>query len=329
MRRPPVIETFEEAPSRSDALTRWLLFALVLSLAIHAVFIWWARDYPVSTFSENYYEQIVPRAFKVDRVDVDAKLLDEEHPTPPPDAGHVAPAPINLPAENIADETAAVDAPPAKPGQLGIEKDKAADLGTAAAESVQQLEAAAAASFEEDMNAVRESLLAEKPSSAARPALALAESAGRPGADGKDGVPAGYSNLDELLAQTGGLTTSHAPIFMPSDLLFGYDESFLSPGAMSSLEKLGELIRRNPHARFRIEGHTDSFGGQEYNLRLSLERAGSVKNFLAGRMAIDPTRIEIRGLGSSRPLAPVTGTIEEQQLNRRVEIVILRGEDGH
>lgn len=320
------MENFEEAPSKPDTLMRWLLFALVLSLAIHAAFIWWARDYPVSTFSENYYEQLVPRAFKVDRVEVDTRLLDEDPPAPPDTSMHATPVPINLPAENIAEETATLDTPPAKPGQLGIEKENAVDLGTAAAESVRQLEAAAAASFDEDMNATREALLAEKPSSAARPALDLAESAGRPGAEGGDGVPAGYSNLDDLLAQTGGLTTSHAPIFMPSDLLFGYDEAFLGPNAMSSLEKLGELIRRNPHARFRIEGHTDSFGGQEYNLRLSQERARSVKNFLAERMAIDPARIEIRGFGSSRPLAPVTGTIEEQQLNRRVEIVILQGD---
>ena len=328
MRRQTAMETFDEAPSRPDTLMRWLLLALILSLAVHAAFLWWARDYPVSTFSENYYELLVPRAFKVDRVEVDAKLLDEED-APPPAVERPAPAPVNLPAENIAAETAAVVTRPAKPGQLGIEKEKAADIGTAAAESIRQLESAAAASLDEDMNSVREALLAERPSSGVRPALDLAVSAGRPGAEGRDGIPAGYSNLDELLAQTGGLSSSQAPIFMPSDLLFGYDEAFLRPDAISGLEKLGELIRRNPHARFRIEGHTDSFGGQGYNARLSLERAESVKNFLAGRMAIDPARIETRGLGSSRPLAPVTGTIEEQQLNRRVEIVILRGEDGH
>jgi outer membrane protein OmpA-like peptidoglycan-associated protein len=45
-------------------------------------------------------------------------------------------------------------------------------------------------------------------------------------------------------------------------------------------------------------------------------------------MAIDPGRIEARGLGSTRPLVPTTGSIEEQQLNRRVEIVILRAASG-
>ena len=175
---------------------------------------------------------------------------------------------------------------------------------------------------------MREALLAEQPSSAAQPAIDLAAAAGHSGAEGPDAVPAGYSDLDDLLAQTGGLSPSAGPIFMPSDVLFGYDESFLRPEAITSLEKLGELIRRNPEARFRIEGHTDAFGGADYNAQLSMARAESVKQWLAGTMSIDPARIDTRGLGSSRPLAPVAGTVEEQQLNRRVEIVILRAGSG-
>lgn len=321
------METLEETPSARDRWTRWLLLALFLSLAAHAAFIWWARDYPVKTFSENYYDQLVPRAFKVDRVEIDARLLEEEKPSPPAETERRGPAPVDLPAEDIATEKAEIAAKPLKPGQLGFEKEKAPDIGTAATESVRQLEAVAAAALDEDMDSVRTALLAEKPSSSARPALDLATSAGRPGAEGEGDVPAGYSNLDELLTQAGGLTASNAPIFMPSDVLFGYDESFLRPEALTSLGKLGELIRRSPQARFRIEGHTDSFGGTDYNARLSLARAESVKNWLAQNMAINPARIDTRGLGSTRPIVPVDGTIEQQQLNRRVEIVIL-GADG-
>lgn len=321
------MENLGDAPPVSDTRVGWLLLALLLSLLLHAVFIGWARGYPIQAFSEEYYEKLVPRAFKVDRVEMDAKFLDQEEAEPVVES-RPAPAPVDLPAEDIAAETPGVTAPPARPGQLGLEKEKAPDIGSAAAESVRQIEAAAAASFDKDLDSVREALLADHPSSAARPALDLADAAGRPGADGAEAIPAGYSNLDELLRQTGGLTSSQAPIFMPSDVLFGYDESYLRPEAVSSLDKLGELIRRNPRARFRIEGHTDSFGGEEYNQRLSLARAVSVKNFLVERMAIDPARIETRGLGSSRPIVAVTGDIEQQQPNRRVEIVIVRGGDG-
>jgi len=324
------METLEETPPRSDSWVRWAVLALLLSLAIHAAFIWWAHDYDVKTFSDSYYDKIVPRAFKVDRVEIDSRLLDDgETAEVPEDTKRPAPVPVDLPAESIAEEKAEVAPKPSEPGQLGIAEEKAPDIGTAAADSLAKLEAATAASLEEDLDALRQALLADAPSAAARPAIELAAAAGRPGAAGEgDDVPAGYSNLDELLAQTGGLTASNAPIFMPSDVLFGYDESFLRPEAVTSLQKLGELIRRSPGARFRIEGHTDSFGGPDYNARLSIARAESVKTWLAQNMGIDPARIDTRGLGSTKPLAPTDGTIEQQQLNRRVEIVILRADGG-
>ncbi|MFM8720160.1 MAG: hypothetical protein ACKOFH_11630, partial [Chthoniobacterales bacterium] len=224
------METLDETPPRSEAWARWVLLALLLSVIIHAAFIWWARDYQVKTFSDSYYDQIVPRAFKVDRVEIDSRLLDDgEESAPQKNETTPAPAPIDLPAENIAEEKADVVAKPSKPGQLGITEEKAPDIGVAAAESLTKLEAATAASLDEDLDSMREALLADSPSAAARPALELATAAGQSGAAGEGDVPAGYSDLDELLAQSGGLTASNAPIFMPSDVLFGYDESFLRP----------------------------------------------------------------------------------------------------
>ena len=329
MRRPSVMETLDEAPPRSDSWARWTLLALLISLGLHAAFLWWAHDYQVKTFSDSYYDQIVPRAFKVDRVEIDSRLLDDGETTAPQEeTKRPAPVPVDLPAESIAEEKADVVAKPTKPGQLGITEEKAPDIGLAAADSLATLEAATAASLDEDLDSMREALLADAPSYAARPALELAAATGKPGAAGEGDVPAGYSDLDELLRQSGGLTAANAPIFMPSDVLFGYDESFLRPEAVTSLQKLGELLRRNPQARFRIEGYTDSFGGPEYNAKLSLARAESVKGWLAQNMGIEASRIDTRGLGSAKPLVPTEGSIEQQQLNRRVEIVILRADAG-
>jgi outer membrane protein OmpA-like peptidoglycan-associated protein len=323
-----VLETLEEAPPRREPWALWIVLALILSVGAHLAFAWWARTYAVKTFSDSYYEEMVPRAFKVDRVEIDSRLLDDENPASADETQRkITPAPVDLPAEDISTEKAEVRAAPAKPGQLGIDKEPAPEIGLAASDAAARLEAATAAALEEDLASIREALLADTPSSAAQPAIELAAAAGRAGAEGTDSVPAGYSDLDDLLAQTGGLTAA-GPIFMPSDVLFGYDESFLRPEAITSLEKLGELIRRNPDARFRIEGHTDAFGGADYNAQLSLARADSVKRWLAETMSIGPARIDTRGLGSTRPLAPVTGTVEEQQLNRRVEIVILRADSG-
>jgi outer membrane protein OmpA-like peptidoglycan-associated protein len=307
-----VLENLEAAPPRREPWALWIILALVLSVAAHLAFAWWARTYAVKTFSDSYYEKMVPRAFKVDRVEIDSRLLDEENPASAGETQRkITPAPVDLPAEDISGEKVEVRAAPAKPGQLGIDREPAPEIGLAASDAAARLEAATTAALEE-----------------AQPAIELAAAAGRAGAEGTDSVPAGYSDLDELLAQTGGLAAAAGPIFMPSDVLFGYDESFLRPEAITSLEKLGELIRRNPEARFRIEGHTDSFGGADYNAQLSLSRADSVKRWLAETMSIDPARIDTRGLGSTRPLAAATGTVEEQQLNRRVEIVILRADGG-
>ena len=329
MERSPLLEELEDEPPQKESWGRWIALALILSLAAHIAFFWWARTHAVNTFSDSYYEEMVPRAFKVDRVEIDSRLLDEETPAPAAETDRkITPAPVDLPAEDISAEKAEVRAAPAKPGELGIDKEPAPQIGLAASDVAARLEAATAAALEEDLTSMREALLADTPSSAAQPAIELAAAAGRAGAEGSDAVPAGYSDLDDLLAQTGGLAASAGPIFMPSDVLFGYDESFLRPEAITSLEKLGELIRRNPEARFRIEGHTDSFGGTDYNAQLSLARADSVKRWLAETMSIDPARIDTRGLGSTRPLAPTTGTVDEQQLNRRVEIVILRAAEG-
>lgn len=320
------MDSLEDKPAKRDIRAWWIMLGLILSLAAHVVFLWWARTYPVPIFSDSYYDQLVPRAFKVDRVEIDARLLDDGRDTETESPSKITPAPVELPAEDIGSEEPAAHPKPVKPGQLGLESEPVPKVGLAALDAAENLRGATAAALDEDLASMREALLAEKPSSSSQPALELAADLGRTGAAGDSMVPAGYSNLDELLAQAGSLSAEQAPIFMPSDVLFGYDESFLRPEAISSLEKLGELIRRNPDARFRIEGHTDSFGGAGYNARLSLARAESVRDWLATRMAIDATRIETRGLGSRRPLAPVTGTVEQQQLNRRVEIVILRAD---
>jgi outer membrane protein OmpA-like peptidoglycan-associated protein len=324
-----VLQSLEEAPPRREPWALWIIVALVLSVAAHLAFAWWARTYAVKTFSDSYYEEMVPRAFKVDRVEVDSRLLEEENPsTDAAPQRRIIPAPVDLPAEDIWTDKAEVRAAPAKPGELGLDKEPAPEIGVAASDAAARLEAATAAALEEDLASMREALLADTPSSAAQPAVELAAAAGRAGAEGGDSIPSGYSDLDDLLAGTGGLTSATGPIFMPSDVLFGYDESFLRPEAVTSLEKLGELIRRNPGARFRIEGHTDSFGGADYNARLGLARADSVKRWLSETLSIDPARIDTRGLGSTRPLAPVTGTVDQQQLNRRVEIVILPAGGG-
>lgn len=133
----------------------------------------------------------------------------------------------------------------------------------------------------------------------------------------------GFSNLDDLLGQGGGkLGGNTAPILMPTDLLFEYGSADLAEGARLSLMKLGFLIQKNPDSLFIVEGHTDSFGSGEYNLRLSEARALAVVNWLRTSLKLGTDRIQAIGMGKTKHLVPASGTVEQQALNRRVEIKV-------
>ncbi|HEY4717293.1 MAG TPA: OmpA family protein [bacterium] len=87
------------------------------------------------------------------------------------------------------------------------------------------------------------------------------------------------------------------------------------------LNEVAEVFKQNPELRIRVEGHTDSVGADDYNLRLSQARAESVVKYLIGQ-GIDPNRLEARGYGESMPLAD-NATPEGRAKNRRVEFTII------
>src|SRR5947207_1029813 len=132
---------------------------------------------------------------------------------------------------------------------------------------------------------------------------------------------AGLSDLDQLLAQKGPLG-SGTKLRLPDDQLFEYDSAALQSSAIGQLQKLATLIKRNSKATFSVEGYTDSFGTPEYNLELSQRRADSVKQYLVEVMGISPAQIDARGYGQSKFRVSRNGSIEEQSLNRRVEVVV-------
>ena len=231
--RQSIIDELEETPRREESWALWIILGLLLSAALHLAFVWWARDFPVKTFSDSYYDQLVPRAFKVDRVDIDAALLEEKE-TPAETPRSIAPVPVELPPENIADEADSPSSVADKPAQLGLDAELLPEVHHT--RPLDQLAPDTTVALEEDLQSMRDTLLADQPASPRQPALALGEIAGGPsGAGAADSdVPAGYSNLDELLARTGALAPHDAPIFMPADVLFGYDESFLRPDAITA-----------------------------------------------------------------------------------------------
>ena len=311
------MQTFHEEPGAArSGMGRWVLLAFVLSLVIHGLFWAWANYVHMDTGSIKILNRIVPRTFHLERVDIDPKLLE-----PAPDTEKrpaAAPATIKLPDEKVSFDKAKEKKPEIP--KLADFSDKPAIAEPTFQKTMKNAPAPGTRNDLADSPSLDRELLDIKPALGG-PSVIEVDRADRAGGMSGDRAH-GFSNLDSLLAQTGPLTQETAPILMPTDLLFDYDKPDLRPEAVASLEKLGELIRRNPAAQFLIEGHSDSFGTDEYNLNLSRRRAESVKAWLTGTMHLPEQSIETRGFGKTRLIAPATGTVEEQRINRRVEIVI-------
>ncbi|MDF2376526.1 MAG: OmpA family protein [Verrucomicrobiales bacterium] len=148
------------------------------------------------------------------------------------------------------------------------------------------------------------------------------EAASKALGNGADELIKGYSTLDEMIGRTGGLPSGEEKIALPTDILFEYNEFELKEEARLSMMKLAFIVQTNPDATFIIEGHTDSFGGEDFNRELSLKRARAVRQWLIDRLRIDASNIQTVGLGKERPIVSTEGTADDQALNRRVEIVV-------
>lgn len=122
--------------------------------------------------------------------------------------------------------------------------------------------------------------------------------------------------IDELQAQA----TDRGIVLTLGDVLFTSGMSDLNAGASSRLAKLASFLTHYPDRSALIEGHTDSMGGEGYNLGLSQRRADSVKSYLMGR-GIGSMRLAASGKGESQPLAGNDSATGRQQ-NRRVEVII-------
>ena len=89
---------------------------------------------------------------------------------------------------------------------------------------------------------------------------------------------------------------------MPSvdlEVLFEYNSARIAPAALATLTTLGRALTdaRLAGDYFLIAGHTDAKGGADYNLRLSQQRAESVRDFLVREFRIDAKRLVAKGLG--------------------------------
>jgi outer membrane protein OmpA-like peptidoglycan-associated protein len=141
------------------------------------------------------------------------------------------------------------------------------------------------------------------------------------------GAPIKYRSirlLEESAAKApsgGGAASSSAPKALALPVQFSFDSADILPAARAQLDALAEGVRLLPKDRLvTIEGHTDARGDEDYNARLSMRRAQSVKRYLVAQHGIDASRLRAIGMGEYETLPGLAPAAAE---NRRVQF---RGE---
>ncbi|MBT8086679.1 MAG: OmpA family protein [Gammaproteobacteria bacterium] len=124
-------------------------------------------------------------------------------------------------------------------------------------------------------------------------------------------------------------TSDEARVFREGDsiimrlvgLTFDSGASQIKSDNFDLLAKVEKAIDVFPRSELTIEGHTDSFGGDDFNQKLSQERAESVQQYMINAMRIPTYRLIATGYGETRPVAS-NETAAGRERNRRIDIVI-------
>ena len=95
------------------------------------------------------------------------------------------------------------------------------------------------------------------------------------------------------------LSSISKPVLI-DNIFFEFDKASLTPESSSALDELVQLLKDNPNVTIELGAHCDYKGNDDYNLRLSQQRAESVVAYLTGH-GIQPDRLSARGYGETQP----------------------------
>jgi len=107
-------------------------------------------------------------------------------------------------------------------------------------------------------------------------------------------------------------------------ITFDLNSSKLDSASFFELDRVIELLNKNESIKIEIAAHTDDLGDENYNMKLSGERATSVIKYLTSN-SISEERMVAKGYGPSKPLVP-NDSDENRALNRRVELTVLESD---
>jgi outer membrane protein OmpA-like peptidoglycan-associated protein len=208
------------------------------------------------------------------------------------------------------------------------EKDAAAAEAAAKAKAEAEAQAAAEAKRQAELNAAKEAQM--KAEAEAKQATAAAEQARLQAKEQAAKEEAARAEAQtaalrsQLLSQLNAvLQTSDTPrglVVNMADVLFETGKYNLSQDAQLKLAKLSGIIQAHPGLNLGIEGYTDTTGAEDFNMKLSQQRADTVREFLVAQ-GLSGDIITSKGLGPSNPVAD-NNTTAGRKANRRVEIIV-------
>jgi outer membrane protein OmpA-like peptidoglycan-associated protein len=104
-------------------------------------------------------------------------------------------------------------------------------------------------------------------------------------------------------------------------LTFATGSATVAPAHRPLLEKVQQAAAVFPRAQIVIEGHTDSYGSDDTNMRLSQQRAEAVSAYLSSELGVPSFRMSAVGYGETRPIAN-NETSQGRERNRRIDVRI-------
>src|SRR4029453_1716684 len=192
---------------------------------------------------------------------------------------------------------------------------KAARAGTETRNSDgEQARRAAEARARDAEMKLREAEAKTREAEQARRQAALAETQARAAEEAKATLA---SELASLKAQH----TDRGLVLTVGDVLFAAGKAEVGPGALRGIDKLADFLKAYPKRNVLIEGHTDNTGDEDFNVKLSQQRADAVRDMLVAK-GIAAERVRTKGYGPKLPVV-ANDTPAGRQQNRRVEVVIL------
>ena len=139
-------------------------------------------------------------------------------------------------------------------------------------------------------------------------------------ASGSRKAEAGHTDADAVHQEFGTVLAALPPAPVSSTLYFIIDSDDLTAESRALAPTILNQIARFPAAEVVVIGHTDTQGSDDYNDKLSLDRARSVKRQLIG-LGFDAAHIAVEGRGKRELLVPTADGVAEPR-NRRAEILV-------